>query len=200
MTTGERKFKEFRLTSFAVDHPTLVMVLAGIVLVLGLASYVTVPKESSPEIVVPNIFVHTIYPGVAPKDIETLISRPIEEELNTIGDVKHVTSISTEGVSSINVEFEAGVDMDAALAKVREKVDIAKPDLPEAAEDPQIITLEQLVSLKLDSSSQSPLRRHKDRTDVIELITRRKLPRDLAVAPAVRALYEETWDALQAER
>jgi multidrug efflux pump len=141
MTTAEQKFREFRLTSFAVDHPTLVMVLAGIVLVLGLVSYVTVPKESSPEIVVPNIFVHTIYPGVAPKDIETLISRPIEEELNTIGDVKHVTSVSTEGVSSINVEFEAGVDMEAALAKVREKVDIAKPDLPEAAEDPQIVEI-----------------------------------------------------------
>ncbi|HXS68911.1 MAG TPA: hypothetical protein VN761_08715, partial [Candidatus Polarisedimenticolia bacterium] len=59
--------------------------------------------------------------------------------------------------------------------------------------------LEDLISLKLDSWSGSPLRRHKDKTDVIELIVRRKLPRDLAVAPAVRALYTETWDALQAE-
>jgi hypothetical protein len=64
----------------------------------------------------------------------------------------------------------------------------------------QIVKLEELISLKLDSWSGSPLRRHKDKTDVIELIKHRQLPRDLAVAPAVRALYTETWDALQAEK
>ncbi|MDH3495519.1 MAG: efflux RND transporter permease subunit [Gemmatimonadota bacterium] len=138
---GETKFKEFRLSSFAVDHPTMVLVLTFIVLVMGLSAYVTVPKESSPEIVVPNIIVNTVYSGVAPKDIETLITRPIEEELNTIGDVKEITSVSTEGYSSINVEFEAGVNMDEALAKVREKVDIAKPDLPTAAEEPEILEI-----------------------------------------------------------
>jgi multidrug efflux pump subunit AcrB len=138
---GDTTYKEFRLSSFAVDHPTMVLVLTFIVLAMGLNAYVTVPKESSPEIVVPNVIVNTIYPGVAPKDIETLITRPIEEELNTIGDVKEITSVSTEGYSSINVEFEAGVDMDEALARVREKVDIAKPELPAAAEEPQIFEI-----------------------------------------------------------
>ena len=64
----------------------------------------------------------------------------------------------------------------------------------------QIVNLEDLISLKLDSWAGSPNRRHKDKTDVIELILRRKLPRDLAVAPAVRTLYLETWDAIQAEK
>jgi hypothetical protein len=59
--------------------------------------------------------------------------------------------------------------------------------------------VEELLSLKLDSSAHSPLRRLRDKTDVVELILRRKLPRGLSVAPAVRALYQETWDALQAE-
>ena len=63
----------------------------------------------------------------------------------------------------------------------------------------QIVDLEALLSLKLDSSAHSPLRRLRDKTDVVELILRRKLPRDLPVAPPVRALYLETWDALQAE-
>jgi hypothetical protein len=63
----------------------------------------------------------------------------------------------------------------------------------------QIVGLEELLSLKLDSSTRSPLRRLRDRTDVVELILRRKLPRDLAVASVVRSLYLETWDALQAE-
>ncbi len=64
----------------------------------------------------------------------------------------------------------------------------------------QIVTLEDLISLKLDSWAGSPVRRHKDKTDVIELIKYRNLPRDLAVNPAVRALYTETWDALQADK
>lgn len=63
----------------------------------------------------------------------------------------------------------------------------------------QVIGLEELISLKLDSWVHSPLRRHKDKTDVIELIARRKLTRDLAVAQPVRGLYVETWDALQKE-
>jgi hypothetical protein len=73
------------------------------------------------------------------------------------------------------------------------------PEPKNVVEKLQIISLEDLISLKLDSWSGSPLRRHKDKTDVIELILRRKLPRDLAVAPVIRALYTETWDALQAE-
>ena len=77
------------------------------------------------------------------------------------------------------------------------KVPFPEPKI--VTEKLQIISLEELISLKLDSWFGAPVRRHKDKTDVIELIARRKLPRDLAVAPAVRALYTETWDALQAE-
>jgi hypothetical protein len=77
------------------------------------------------------------------------------------------------------------------------KVPFPQPKTVE--EKPQIVSLEELISLKLDSWAGAPVRRHKDKTDVIELIARRKLSRDLAVAPAVRALYIETWDALQAE-
>ncbi|MDH5197182.1 MAG: efflux RND transporter permease subunit, partial [Gemmatimonadota bacterium] len=135
------KYKEFRLSSFAVDHPTMILVLTAIIFVMGLSAYIGIPKEASPEVVVPNIIVNTIYPGVAPKDIETLVTRPLEEDLNTIGDAKEITSVSTEGFSSINVEFNAGVDMEDALARVREKVDIARPDLPDAAEEPQIIEI-----------------------------------------------------------
>jgi len=132
------KYKEFGLSSFAVNHPTMVLVMTVIILGMGLAAYIRIPKESMPEIVIPNIIVTTIYPGVAPGDIETLLTRPIEEEVNTIADVKEITSVSTEGYSSINVEFNAGVDVDEALARVREKVDIAKADIPEAAEEPQV--------------------------------------------------------------
>jgi multidrug efflux pump len=136
---GHGHYKEFWLTSFAVDHPTSVLVFMLIVIIAGLISYVRVPKEAAPEITIPYVAVNTIYPGVAPEDIETLITRELEDELNQIGDVKEITSNSVEGYSSIVVEFEAGMDMTEALQLVREKVDIAKPELPPAAEEPMIV-------------------------------------------------------------
>lgn len=84
------------------------------------------------------------------------------------------------------------------VLKQGNQVPFPQPTKP--AGDLQFVTLEELISLKLDSWSGAPLRRHKDRTDVIELILRRKLPRDLAVAPEVQSLYWETWDGLKAER
>jgi multidrug efflux pump subunit AcrB len=138
---GRGTYKTFGLTSLAVDHPTSVLVLMVILILAGVASYVAIPRESNPEITIPNIIVNTIYPGVAPGDIETLITRPIEDELNTIADVKTITSTSVEGYSSINVEFTAGTVMNEALQQVREKVDIAKPDLPSAAEEPQVFEI-----------------------------------------------------------
>ncbi len=136
---GHGQYKEFWLTSFSVNHPTSVLVLTAIIIIAGLISYISVPKEAAPEITIPIIAVNTVYPGVAPEDIETLLTRPLEDELNKIADVEEITSTSVEGYSNINVEFVAGMDMTEALQLVREKVDIAKPELPEAAEEPMII-------------------------------------------------------------
>jgi multidrug efflux pump len=74
--------------------------------------------------------------------METLVTRPLEDELNTISDVREMTSTSTEGYSSITVEFATSVDMDEALQRVREKVDLARPDLPSDAEEPSIIEID----------------------------------------------------------
>jgi hypothetical protein len=92
------------------------------------------------------------------------------------------------------------VDLLPAGRVLRRGCRVPFPDPREISEQPRFVALEQLISLKLDSWSGSPTRRHKDKTDVIELIKSRKLPRELAVAPAVQVLYVETWDALAAER
>ena len=139
--SGTGKLKEFGITSLAIRHPTSVVVLMLILIVGGLVSYLRVPRESMPEIVIPNIIVTTVYGGVAPRDIETLVTQALEDELNTIADVKVISSTSREGVSSINIEFVAGMDMTEALQRVREKVDLAKPELPSAANDPQIFEI-----------------------------------------------------------
>jgi len=92
------------------------------------------------------------------------------------------------------------VDLLPAGKVLRRGCKVPFPQPGKVAVQIQIVTLEDLISLKLDSWAGSPVRRHKDKTDVIELIARRKLPRDLVVNPAVRAHYLETWDALQNEK
>jgi hypothetical protein len=91
------------------------------------------------------------------------------------------------------------VDLLPAGKVLKRGCQVPFPQPVSATEKLQIVKLEELLSLKLDSAAHSPLRRLRDKTDVVELILRRKLPRDLPVAPAVRPLYRETWDALQAE-
>jgi hypothetical protein len=92
------------------------------------------------------------------------------------------------------------VDLLPAGKVLRRGCKVPFPQPGKVTEQIQIVTLEELVSLKLDSWAGSPVRRLRDKTDVIELMVRRKLPRDLVVNPAVRAHYLETWDTLQAEK
>lgn len=138
-TQGHGQRRSFFLTNFAVGQRTSVMFAMIIILLMGASAYISLPKESAPEIAVPFLAINTILPGAAPEDIERLITREIEEELKNLKDVKEITSTSVEGYSSISVEFHPGVVIDDALQKVREKVNLAKPDLPEEAEEPQIL-------------------------------------------------------------
>ena len=136
-----KSFKEFSLTSLAVGNRTSVVVLFAFITIAGLVSYRAIPKESFPEIEIPSVAVNTIYPGVSPSDIESLVTRKIEEELNTISGLKELTSTSVEGYSSVFAEFETSTNMDEALQKVREKVDLARSEIPSDAEDPSIFEL-----------------------------------------------------------
>lgn len=135
----QRTYKEFFPTSLALRERTSVLVLFGIISIMGIAAYVSIPKESSPDLPIPYIAVNTVYSGAAPGDVETLVTRVIEEDLNTIAEIKDLTSTSVEGFSSITAEFETDIDIDEAMRKVREKVDLAKPDLPEDAEEPNVV-------------------------------------------------------------
>ena len=158
------RFKEFRPTSLAVDHQTSVLVLFTFITIVGLIAYRAIPRESFPEIEIPMIAVNTIYPGVTPADIESLVTRPLEDELSTISDIKELTSTSVEGYSSIIAEFEATVDLEGALQRVREKVDLAKADLPAEAEDPSIVEFDfsEMPIMQVNLSGQYGLVRLKE--------------------------------------
>ncbi len=127
-----------RVTKYAIRHRLSVYFLILILCLGGVGVYVSMPRESFPEVEIPFIIVYTIYPGVSPTDMETLITRPIETELKAVSGIKEIRSTTSEGLSSIEVEFNPEQDLETALANVREKVDLAKPDLPAEAEDPRV--------------------------------------------------------------
>jgi multidrug efflux pump len=126
------KFKEFKLTSWVIDHATVTYVATIAITLWGLSIFTSLPKESFPDIVVPQIYVSTIYAGTSPKDMENLVTRPIEKEIKGItgAKIRKITSTSIQDFSSILVEFEADVKVDAAKQKVKDAVDRARTDLP----------------------------------------------------------------------
>ena len=123
----------------AVEKRTAVMVLALVIMVFGFTAYQLLPREASPDITIPYVFVSTNYPGVSPEDVEQAITIPIEKKLKGLEGVKRIKSISSEGQSSINIEFVTGTDIDDVLQKTKDKVDMAKGDLPADLEDDPVV-------------------------------------------------------------
>lgn len=120
--------KEFKLSSWAISNKSTVAVITLIVVLGGLLSYTSMPRENFPEIIVPQIYVGTPYPGNSALDVEKLITKRLEKEINSITGVDKITSNSIQGYSSINVEFNFDITPSEALQKVKDKVDIAMAD------------------------------------------------------------------------
>lgn len=127
------------ITKFAVEHATAVIILIFCLLVGGLLSYNSLPREAAPDIAIPIVIVSTPYFGVSPSDIETLVTVPVEKKMKALKGIKKMTSTSAESVSMVTIEFDTSVNIEDALQKVREKVDNVKVDLPPDAEDTQVI-------------------------------------------------------------
>jgi len=130
------------VSDMAVKKRTSVMVLALMIFIFGPLSYFSLPRESAPDITIPFVFIMTNYAGVAPEDIENAITIPIEKKLKGLEGVKKIESSSTEGKSSIVIEFVAGTDIDDVLPKTKDKVDLAKTELPRDLEDdPEVMEI-----------------------------------------------------------
>jgi len=126
------------LTDVAIKNRTTVAVLGLIIILMGGYSYMTLPREAAPDIPIPYVLVTTTYEGVSPEDIESSVTMKIEKELNGVRGVEEITSSSAEGMSLISVEFEPDVPSEVALQRVRDRVDLAKGQLPLDAEEPVI--------------------------------------------------------------
>jgi multidrug efflux pump subunit AcrB len=144
MSDNKSLFPRFALVDWAVRNQITVSVLTVIITISGFLAYRAMPAESFPEVVQPTIFIGTPYPGNSPVDMERLITRPLEKQLNTISGVDKIKSTSVQGFSSIEVRFDFKVGVDEALRKVKDKVDAVQSsaDFPkDLPADPNIFEL-----------------------------------------------------------
>ncbi|SFR35123.1 Multidrug efflux pump subunit AcrB [Robiginitalea myxolifaciens] len=118
--------KEFRLSSWAIDNPSVIYVMIGIFLFIGISSYFSMPREEFPEAVETKIYISTVYPGNTAEDMERLITDPMEERLKNVSNAVEMTSTSQEDYAMIVVEFDENITVEAAKQKVKDEVDAEK--------------------------------------------------------------------------
>ena len=125
-----------KISDAAIRNRTSVGVFVLLIIVIGAYSYYSLPRESFPDVPIPYILVSTAYEGVSPEDVESSITAKIEKELAGLKGVKEITSTSAEGLSVVVIEFYPSVVVEDALQYVRDRVDRAKPELPDEAKEP----------------------------------------------------------------
>lgn len=168
--------KEFRLSSWAIDNPSVVYVMIGIFLFVGLSSYFSMPREDFPEVKETKIYISTPYPGNTAEDIERLITDPLEDELKNISNVTKILSTSQEDYSIITVEFDEGISVDAARQKVKDDVDgeVAGEDWPlfnGAKVEPNVFDLnlsEEIPIMNINITGDYPVQKLKEFGEYLE--------------------------------
>lgn len=169
--SAKKKIKEFFATSWAIDNKTSVYVLAVFIVLIGMVSYSTIPKEQFPEIIIPTILVSTPYPGTSPTDMENLVTRPIEKQVKSVAGVKKITSNSLQDYSVIVVEFNTDVPASEAKQKVKDAVDKARTDLPNnLPKDPDVrdIDFSEIPIMYINISGQYDLNKLKKYADRLQ--------------------------------
>jgi multidrug efflux pump len=167
----DNNFKRLAFTDWCIRNRTAIYVFTFFISLAGIYSFLTIPKEQFPDIVVPTISVTTIYPGATPIDVENLITKPLEKQLKSINGVRKVMSNSISDVSIITVEFNTGVAVPVARQKVSDAVDKGKNDLPtDLDEDPQIqeLDISEFPIMNINLAGNLPLDRLKKYAEMLE--------------------------------
>ena len=172
----KKVYKEFGLSSWAIKNKTTMYVLIAVILVLGASAYQSMPRENFPEIKETKIYISTVYPGNTAEDIEKLITTPIEDRIKTVSNVIEIASTSLEDYSSIMVEFDENITVEAAKQKIKDEVDveIANEDWPtfnDAKVQPNIFDLsmsEEMPILNINISGDYPVDKLKEFGEYLE--------------------------------
>jgi multidrug efflux pump subunit AcrB len=163
--------KEFKPSSWAIDNKTAIYVFTFILVLLGYSSYQNLPKENFPEVIIPKIFVQTIYPGTSPENMENLVTKQLEKQLKSTSGLKKITSKSYQDVSVITAEFNTNVDIKDAKQRVKDAVDKARQDLPsDLPKEPNVmdINLADLPIMYVNISGDYDLKKLKQYADVLK--------------------------------
>ena len=185
-------FKEFKPTSWSIDNKTSIFVLTVIITLTGIISYINLPKEKFPDIVIPTIYVSTVYPGTSPSDMQNLVSKPIEKQIKAISGVKKLTSNSVQDFSNVIVEFNSDVNVAIAKQKVKDAVDKARVDLPnDLPREPNVVEIDfsELPMMFVNISGDFDLNKLKGYAD--ELKDRIETLKEITRADIVGALDRE---------
>ncbi len=163
------------LSDLSIKQPVFAtMVMVGLV-VLGIFSYKELSTDLFPKVDLPVVSVRTLYPGVSPETVETEVTRRIEEAINPLEGIRHISSITSEGFSSVVAEFELGTNIYAAAQDVRSKVSALRRDFPTGVEEPVIERLDPadlpILSLSVASEQLSP----KALTSLVEKVIKKRL-------------------------
>src|SRR5258708_11981601 len=123
-----------------LSNPRLIVLIIFTIITLGVYSYITLPRSLNPEIKIPIVVVSTVLPGAGPKDVESLVTIPLEDSVQGIENIKTITSNSQDSVSVISIEFKSGVDPDKARQDVKSAV-VWVPHLPTHTQSPALINV-----------------------------------------------------------
>ncbi|NPD47838.1 efflux RND transporter permease subunit [Lentimicrobium sp. S6] len=163
--------REFKLTSIALSNKNTIYLLTTILIAFGLYSYRSLPKELFPDVFFPTIMVNTIYPGNPPLDMENLVTRPLEKEIDGVKGMKKLTSTSSQDMSAIFVEFNTDLSIEEALREVKDAVDNAKNELPDdLPNDPMVMDIDfsEFPVLTINLSGDFSISELKDYAEYIE--------------------------------
>jgi multidrug efflux pump len=170
-TDVEKMRREFKPATIALNNSTSVFIVVLLIIMMGVFAYSSMPRESFPEVVQPTIYVGTIYPGNSAVDIENLITRPLEKEINGLTGIRNLTSTSIQDYSTIIVEFNPDKDVKEALQEVKDAVDKAKPNIPKDLDtDPDIFELDfsQFPIMNVNLSGDMPMSQLKKYAEYLE--------------------------------
>ncbi|RZK41194.1 MAG: efflux RND transporter permease subunit [Pedobacter sp.] len=163
--------KEFKPSSWAIDNKTAIYVLTIMISIAGIFAYNSTPKENFPEVIIPKIFVQTVYPGTSPSNMENLVTKQLEKQIKSTQGLKKITSNSYQDFSIITAEFGTDVDIKDAKQRIKDAVDKAKTDLPnDLPDDPVVmdINLSDLPIMYLNISGDFDLKKLKEYADDIQ--------------------------------
>ena len=126
------------LIDYAISHARVFLGILIFIIAAGSSTYISIPKEAVPDVNIPIIYVSLSQKGISANDSERLLVKPIEDEVKTVEGIKEIRSTAYTGGGNVLLEFDAGFDADKAMDDIREKVDRAKGDLPNEADEPTV--------------------------------------------------------------